>query len=90
MNELRKLFASTKDAKAMGFSASRLSFNSKHGWCPECQGYGQLRIEMNFLPDLFTTCDVCRGRRFNQQTLQARYRDYSIADVLATNMIELK
>ncbi len=83
MDEFRKLFASTKQAKALGFTESRFSFNSKQGRCPECQGLGERRIEMNFLPDLFTTCDECRGRRYNNQTLQVRYRDYSIADVLA-------
>ena len=82
MDMIRKLFAATKDAKARGYSISRFSFNSKEGMCPGCEGYGQRKIEMNFLPNMFAACEQCRGRRYNHQTLEVRYRDHSIADVL--------
>ena len=86
MDPLRKLFASTKQAKARGYRASRFTFNAKEGRCPECEGQGTLRIEMKFLPDLLKTCHRCQGKRFNEATLQIRYRDYSIADVLEMPM----
>ena len=82
MDEIRTVFAATQMARQRGYTASRFSFNSKSGWCPECQGHGQRRMTMNFLPDIFVTCDTCDGRRFNQQTLQVRYRDMTISDVL--------
>ena len=81
-DEIRKVFAATRDAKRLGFKAGRFSFNIKGGRCEECQGQGVQKIEMNFLPDLYVNCPVCQGRRFNQQTLEVRYRDRSIADVL--------
>ena len=80
--EVRKIFAATKEAKRLGYTASRFSFNSKAGHCGACQGHGQRRIKMNFLPDLFVTCPICNGRRFNQQTLQVRFRGMTIAEVL--------
>jgi excinuclease ABC subunit A len=82
MDHIRRLFAATRTAKARGYTVSRFSFNSKSGMCPACQGYGQRKIEMNFLPDMFASCEQCRGRRYNHQTLEVRYRDHSIADVL--------
>ncbi len=81
-DEIRKVFANTRDAKQRGYKAGRFSFNVKGGRCEECQGQGQRRIEMNFLPDLYVACPVCEGKRFNRQTLEIRYRDRSIADVL--------
>ncbi len=81
-DEIRKVFANTRGAKQRGYRVGRFSFNVKGGRCPECQGQGQKKIEMNFLPDLYVTCPECDGKRFNQQTLQIRYRDNSIADVL--------
>ena len=81
-DEIRKVFANTRDARGRGYKAGRFSFNVKGGRCEECQGQGQRRIEMNFLPDLYVTCPVCEGKRFNRQTLEIRYRDRSIADVL--------
>ena len=81
-DEIRKVFANTRDARRRGYKAGRFSFNVKGGRCEECQGQGQRKIEMNFLPDLYVTCPVCEGKRFNRQTLEIRYRDQSIADVL--------
>jgi len=81
-DEIRKVFANTRDARQRGYKAGRFSFNVKGGRCEECQGQGQQRIEMNFLPDLYVDCPVCEGERFNRQTLEIRYRDQSIADVL--------
>ncbi len=81
-DEIRKVFAQTRDARRRGYKAGRFSFNVKGGRCEECQGQGVRKIEMNFLPDLYLTCPVCEGKRFNRQTLEIRYRDRSIADVL--------
>ncbi len=81
-DEIRKVFTNTRDARRRGYKAGRFSFNVKGGRCEECQGQGQQKIEMNFLPDLYVPCPVCEGRRFNRQTLEIHYRDRSIADVL--------
>jgi len=81
-DEIRKVFANTRDARQRGYKSGRFSFNVKGGRCEECQGQGQRKIEMNFLPDLYVPCPVCEGKRFNRQTLEIRYRDRSIADVL--------
>jgi len=85
-DEIRRLFTSTKHAKQLGYKLGRFSFNAKGGRCQSCQGQGVQRIEMRFLPDLFVTCTVCQGRQFNRQTLAVRYRDQSIADVLAMSI----
>ncbi len=81
-DEIRKVFANTRAAKQRGYKAGRFSFNVKGGRCEECQGQGQQKIEMNFLPDIYVTCPVCRGQRFNRQTLEVKYREQSVADVL--------
>lgn len=81
-DEIRKLFAATKLAKQLGFGAARFSFNSKSGWCPDCKGHGVERVSMNFMPDIFVTCESCQGKRFSLQTLQVRFGDHSISDVL--------
>ncbi|MBN1588535.1 MAG: excinuclease ABC subunit UvrA, partial [Pirellulales bacterium] len=85
-DEIRKVFANTRGARQRGYKVGRFSFNVKGGRCSECQGQGQIKVEMNFLPDLYVTCPECGGRRFNEQTLQIRYRDKSIADVLETRV----
>jgi excinuclease ABC subunit A len=82
-DEVRKVFAATKEAKTLGFRASRFSFNAAGGRCEECQGQGMKKIEMNFLPDLYVRCPVCGGQRFNRQTLVVKFKGKSIADVLA-------
>jgi excinuclease ABC subunit A len=82
-DEIRKVFAATREAKQLGFGASRFSFNVAGGRCEHCQGQGLQRIEMNFLPDLFVTCNQCGGARFNRQTLQVKFRGRNIAETLA-------
>jgi excinuclease ABC subunit A len=81
-DEVRRVFVETREAKRRGYRSGRFSFNTKGGRCEECQGQGVRRIEMNFLADLYVVCPVCEGKRFNRQTLEVRYRDRSIADVL--------
>ncbi len=81
-DEIRKVFAATKEAKTLGFKASRFSFNAAGGRCEECQGHGMKKLEMNFLPDLYVPCQVCGGKRFNRQTLAVTFKGQSIADVL--------
>jgi excinuclease ABC subunit A len=80
--QIRDLFASLPDSKTRGWKPGRFSFNVKGGRCENCQGDGTIKIEMNFLPDVYITCDVCHGRRFNSDTLDARYKGKNIADVL--------
>ena len=90
MSELRRLFAATKSAKRLGYGPGRFSFNTRAGWCPDCQGQGVRRMNMNFMPDIFVTCDGCEGRRFNVQTLQVRFGELTIADVLDLTVDQAK
>ncbi len=81
-NDIRAVFASTPDARARGYNDGRFSFNVKGGRCEACKGDGTLTIEMHFLPDVYVTCDVCKGRRYNHETLEIKYKGKSIYDVL--------
>ena len=81
-DEIREIFATTPDAKRRGFKPGRFSFNVKGGRCEACDGDGQIRVEMHFLPDIYVTCEVCGGLRYNRETLDVRYKGLNIAEVL--------
>jgi excinuclease ABC subunit A len=82
LGDIRDLFSQTPDAKKRGYKAGRFSFNVKYGRCETCQGEGYIKIEMHFLPDMYVKCDVCGGKRYNRDTLDIRFRDKNISEVL--------
>ena len=86
--DIRNLFASTTESKMRGFSSSRYSFNVKGGRCEACQGDGIIKIEMHFLPDIYVPCEVCKGKRYNRETLEVKYKGKSIHDVLEMTVEE--
>ncbi|MEA3490458.1 MAG: excinuclease ABC subunit UvrA [Campylobacterota bacterium] len=88
MDEIRKLFSQTKEAELRGYKIGRFSFNVKGGRCEKCQGDGQIKIEMHFLPDVMVSCDTCLGARYNAQTLEVFYRGKNIAEVLSMSVGE--
>ncbi|MFW5489355.1 MAG: excinuclease ABC subunit UvrA [Desulfovibrio sp.] len=81
-DEIRKIFTGTKEAKQRGYKPGRFSFNVPGGRCEACKGDGQIRVEMHFLPDVYVTCDVCKGKRYNRETLDVRFKGLNIAEVL--------
>lgn len=87
-DEIRKLFSELPESKIRGYKPGRYSFNVKGGRCEACQGQGQLRIEMQFLPDIFVPCELCNGKRYNRETMQVRFKGLTIADILDTSMDE--
>lgn len=88
MDEIRALFAKTKEAQIRGYTTSRFSFNVKGGRCEKCQGEGEIKIEMHFLPDILVKCDACDGQRYNLQTLEVQYKGKTIAEVLQMSVAE--
>lgn len=87
-NDIRALFASTQDAKLRGYTSGRFSFNVKGGRCEACEGDGIIKIEMNFLPDVYVPCEVCKGKRYNRETLEIKYKGKNIYDVLEMTVEE--
>jgi len=85
---VRELFEETREAKVRGYKAGRFSFNVKGGRCEACEGDGQLKIEMHFLSDVFVLCDVCKGKRYNKETLEVTYKGYTISDILQMTVTE--
>lgn len=89
-DEIRKIFAGSREARKRGYQPGRFSFNVKGGRCEACKGDGQIRVEMHFLPDVYVTCEACKGMRYNAQTLEVSYRDKNIADVLDMTVRQAK
>ncbi len=87
-DEIRKLFSQTRESKMRGYKPGRFSFNVKGGRCEACSGDGVIKIEMNFLPDVYVECEECKGKRYNRETLEVRYKGKSIADVLKMSVVE--
>ena len=87
-DQIRDLFAATNEAKARGYKKGRFSFNVKGGRCEACKGDGIIKIEMHFLPDVYVPCEVCKGERYNRETLQVKYKDKTISDILDMNVEE--
>ncbi len=89
-DEIRKIFANTKEAKTRGYQPGRFSFNVKGGRCEHCRGDGQIRVEMHFLPDIYVTCEACKGKRYSNRTLEVKYKGQSIDDVLNMTVRQAK
>ncbi len=89
-DEIRTIFSMTPDARKRGYKPGRFSFNVRGGRCEACGGDGQIRVEMHFLPDIYVTCDVCGGKRYNHETLEVRYKGANIADVLGMTVRQAK
>jgi excinuclease ABC subunit A len=87
-DDIRQVFSQTNEAKVRGYLPGRFSFNVRGGRCENCQGDGQIKIEMHFLPDVYVTCEVCKGKRYNRETLQVKFKGKSIADVLEMSVEE--
>ena len=87
-NHIRDLFASTNDAKMKGYNKGRFSFNVQGGRCEACKGDGIIKIEMHFLPDIYVPCEVCKGSRYNRETLEVKYKGKNISDVLKMTVSE--
>ncbi len=85
-DQIRQIFSQTADAKVRGYNLGRFSFNVRGGRCEACRGEGQIKIEMQFLPDVYVTCDVCHGKRYNEETLEVKYRDKNIAEILGLSV----
>ena len=87
-SDIRELFSKTQDAKARGYGPGRFSFNVRGGRCESCSGDGLIKIEMHFLPDIYVPCDVCKGKRYNRETLEVKYKDKNIHEVLDMTVAE--
>jgi excinuclease ABC subunit A len=87
-DHVRKLFAKTPDAKRRGYQPGRFSFNVRGGRCEACAGEGTIKIEMHFLPDVYVPCEVCKGKRYNRETLEVRFKGKNISDVLGMSVAE--
>ncbi len=89
-NYIREIFANTSEARARGYKAGRFSFNTNEGQCEACEGQGEIKVEMQFLPDIYVICDVCHGKRYKREVLEIYYKDKNIADILNMTVTEAR